>query len=97
MAPVCEIKDCIFPRRVLQRNIRGIRDFVSMRDEDRMTMLRNLSGGEYQDIINVCASMPNIVMQHSVSGKAAFCVGYDSILCWVRQHSVLGTTAFRVW
>ena len=53
---------------LIQRNIRSIRDFVSMKDEDRQAMMRNLGPGEYQDIINVCARMPNVIMEHSVSG-----------------------------
>ena len=40
-----------------------------MRDDDRQTMLRNLAHSEYNDVINVCASMPLIEMQHSVSGS----------------------------
>ncbi|XP_076444580.1 translocation protein SEC63 homolog isoform X2 [Babylonia areolata] len=45
-----------------KRNIRHIRDFVSMKDEDRRQMLRSLGEGEYRDIIQVCGTMPHVEM-----------------------------------
>ncbi|KAL8586617.1 hypothetical protein ACOMHN_040125 [Nucella lapillus] len=45
-----------------KRNIRHIRDFVSMKDEDRRQMLRSLGDGEYRDLIQVCSTMPHVEM-----------------------------------
>ncbi|KAI8791769.1 translocation protein SEC63 homolog [Biomphalaria glabrata] len=45
-----------------KRDIRHIRDFVNMKDEDRRMMLRNLSDNEYLDVMTVCANMPYIEM-----------------------------------
>ncbi|CAH1799731.1 unnamed protein product [Owenia fusiformis] len=46
-----------------RRNIRGIKDFVCMKEEDRRSLLRSISDEEYKDIMNVCTSMPHITMK----------------------------------
>ncbi|KXJ14394.1 Translocation protein SEC63-like [Exaiptasia diaphana] len=46
-----------------KRNIRSIRQLVSMKEEDRRSLLRNLSGEEYADIINVIWSYPLVEME----------------------------------
>ncbi|XP_059158814.1 translocation protein SEC63 homolog [Physella acuta] len=45
-----------------KRDIRHIRDFVSMDDEDRRSMLRSLTDNEYCDVMTVCAQMPYVEM-----------------------------------
>ncbi|KAK7107985.1 translocation protein SEC63 homolog [Littorina saxatilis] len=45
-----------------KRNIRHLREFAEMKDEDRRQMLRSLGDGEYQDIMQVCGTMPNVHM-----------------------------------
>ncbi|XP_067674081.1 translocation protein SEC63 homolog [Haliotis asinina] len=46
-----------------KRNIRTIRDLVSMKEEDRRSMLRGLNDSEYNDVMNVCAGMPDVIME----------------------------------
>ncbi|XP_013381039.1 translocation protein SEC63 homolog [Lingula anatina] len=43
-----------------KRNIRSIKQFASMNEEDRRLLLRTLSDSEYRDVMNVCAQMPHI-------------------------------------
>ncbi|XP_031550222.1 translocation protein SEC63 homolog [Actinia tenebrosa] len=45
-----------------KRNIRSIKQLVSMKEEERRSLLRNLSNEEYKDIINVCWTFPVIEM-----------------------------------
>lgn len=46
-----------------KRHIQKIRDLISMKEEDRRSLLRNLTMDEYRDIINVCASLPYVTME----------------------------------
>ena len=55
---------------VLQRNIRSIKQFVSMKEEERRSLLRSFTDDEYRDVMNVCARLPNITMEVSSKGKA---------------------------
>ncbi|KAI1286775.1 Translocation protein SEC63 -like protein [Halotydeus destructor] len=45
-----------------RRYIRNIEHLAQMKDDDRRTMLRNLSDDQYEDIVNVLGSMPLIVL-----------------------------------
>ncbi|XP_052280964.1 translocation protein SEC63 homolog [Dreissena polymorpha] len=45
-----------------RRNVQRIRDLVAMDEEERRALLRNLNDAEYQDVMNVCATMPNVEM-----------------------------------
>ncbi|KAL4233084.1 secretory subunit [Mactra antiquata] len=45
-----------------RRNIQRIRDLVAMEEEERRLLLRSLSDDEYQDVMNVCATLPNVEM-----------------------------------
>ncbi|RUS73201.1 hypothetical protein EGW08_019047 [Elysia chlorotica] len=45
-----------------KRDIRHIRDFISMKDEDRRAMLRGLTDAEYIDVMTVCANLPFVEM-----------------------------------
>ncbi|WAR09208.1 SEC63-like protein [Mya arenaria] len=45
-----------------KRNVQRIRDLVAMDDDERRALLRSLTDDEYQDVINVCATLPNVVM-----------------------------------
>lgn len=45
-----------------KRNIQRIRDLIAMDDDERRALLRNLNDAEYQDVMNVCAMMPNVQM-----------------------------------
>lgn len=47
---------------VFQRNIQRIRDLLAMEEEERRALLRSLTDEEYMDVINVCATMPNVEM-----------------------------------
>lgn len=47
----------------MQRDIRRLKDFAAMKDEDRRQMLRSLSDAEYLDIVTVCANMPYVEMK----------------------------------
>ena len=53
----------------LQRNIRSIKQFVSMKEDERRALLRNFTDDEYRDVMNVCASLPNVTMEVSSKGK----------------------------
>ena len=44
----------------LQRNIQRLRDLVAMDDEERRALLRSLGDEQYQDVMNVCATLPNV-------------------------------------
>ncbi|GFO42663.1 translocation protein sec63 homolog [Plakobranchus ocellatus] len=46
-----------------KRDIRHIKDFISMKDEDRRAMLRGLTDGEYLDVMTVCAHLPHVEMK----------------------------------
>lgn len=52
-----------------QRNIRHIRDFVNMKDEERRLMLRSLSDHDYLDVIAVCAKLPYVEMTVKTEGR----------------------------
>ncbi|RWS01622.1 Translocation protein SEC63-like protein [Dinothrombium tinctorium] len=41
-----------------RRNVRSIKQLASMKDEERRSILRNLSDEQYEDIINVLGNMP---------------------------------------
>jgi len=43
-----------------KRSVRSIRQFASMKDEERRSLLRNLTGEQYEDVINVCSMFPVI-------------------------------------
>ncbi|KAK3758267.1 hypothetical protein RRG08_036537 [Elysia crispata] len=45
-----------------KRDIRHIRDFISMKEEDRRAMLRGLTDAEYLDVMTVCAHLPFVEM-----------------------------------
>ncbi|XP_020622876.1 translocation protein SEC63 homolog [Orbicella faveolata] len=45
-----------------KRSVRSIRQLASMKDEDRRSLLRNLTGEQYEDVINVCSMFPVIDM-----------------------------------
>ncbi|KAL5010504.1 hypothetical protein ScPMuIL_012809 [Solemya velum] len=45
-----------------RRNIQRIRDLLMMKDEERRSLLRSLTDDEYQDIMNVCGTMPQTVV-----------------------------------
>ena len=64
-----------------QRNIQRIRDLVRMEEEDRRALLRTLTDDEYRDVMNVCATMPNVEMTIKSEGTLvllvlgiAFCI-----------------------
>lgn len=64
-------KKCVYPLFLrLQRDIRHIRDFVSMDDEDRRSMLRSLSDNEYLDVMTVCAYLPYVEMTVKTEGNS---------------------------
>ena len=52
-----------------QRNIRSIKQFVSMKEDDRRALLRTFTDDEYRDVMNVCAGLPNVTMEVSSKGK----------------------------
>ncbi|CAE1323240.1 SEC63 [Acanthosepion pharaonis] len=46
-----------------KRNIRCIRDFILMKDDERRSILRSLTDEEYLDVMEVCASMPYVTLE----------------------------------
>jgi len=44
----------------VQRNIRSLKQLVSMNDDDRRLLLRQLTDSEYRDVLSVCAMMPSV-------------------------------------
>lgn len=46
-----------------KRDIRHIRDFISMKEEDRRAMLRGLTDAEYLDVMTVCSHLPYVEMK----------------------------------
>ncbi|XP_029655236.1 translocation protein SEC63 homolog [Octopus sinensis] len=46
-----------------KRNIRSVKDFLLMKDDDRRFILRNLSDEEYKNLLDVAASMPYITFE----------------------------------
>ncbi|CAH3176181.1 unnamed protein product [Porites evermanni] len=46
-----------------KRSVRSIRQLTSMKDEDRRSLLRNLTGEQYEDVINVCSMLPIVEMK----------------------------------
>ena len=68
-----------------QRNIRHLRDFVSMKDEDRRLMLRSLGDGEYRDIMQVCGYMPFVEMNIRSEGETSSAspgTWSQALCCW---------------
>ncbi|KAI0226507.1 J domain-containing protein [Lamellibrachia satsuma] len=45
-----------------KRNIRNIRQLVSMREDERRALLRTLADDEYANVMNVCANLPYVEM-----------------------------------
>ena len=73
----CLITTLIFS---FQRNIQRIKDLVRMEEEDRRALLRTLSDDEYRDVMNVCATMPNIEMTIKSEGITVFFYNHDSCM-----------------
>jgi len=46
-----------------RRSIRRIEQFVALKEEERRLLLRTLNDSEYEDVINVCCSMPYVTME----------------------------------
>lgn len=49
-----------------KRNIKSIRQFIEMDDEERRMLLRTLSDEQYQDVISVCHSFPRLTVDVKV-------------------------------
>jgi len=49
-----------------KRNIKTIRQFIEMEDEERRLLLRTLSDEQYQDVISVCHSFPRLTVEVKV-------------------------------
>lgn len=45
-----------------KRHIQRIRDFISMKEDERISLLRSLSPDEYRDVMNVCATLPYVIL-----------------------------------
>lgn len=45
-----------------RRNIQRIRDLLAMEEDERRALLRSQTDEEYTDIMNVCATLPNVEM-----------------------------------
>ena len=54
----------------VQRNIRSLKQLVAMNDEDRRSLLRQLTDSEYRDVLSVCAMMPNVEITAHCEGEA---------------------------
>ena len=54
-----------------QRNIRSLKQLVSMNDDDRRLLLRQLSDSEYRDVLSVCAMMPSVDITAHCEGLLA--------------------------
>ena len=77
----CLITTLIFS---FQRNIQRIKDLVRMEEEDRRALLRTLSDDEYRDVMNVCATMPNIEM--TIKSEGITCLPFIiMILVWEKM------------
>nr|XP_058967109.1 translocation protein SEC63 homolog [Pocillopora verrucosa] len=46
-----------------KRSVRSIKQLASMKDEDRRALLRNLTGEQYEDVMNVCSMFPYVEME----------------------------------
>lgn len=46
-----------------KRSVRSVRQLASMKDDDRRSLLRNLTGEQYEDVINVCSMFPVIELK----------------------------------
>lgn len=57
---------------ITQRNIFTIKQFVTMKDADRRSVLRYLSDEQYEDIMRVCSSYPNIEMNVDFKSTSLF-------------------------
>ena len=51
-----------------QRNIRNIRQLVSMREDERRALLRSLANDEYANVMSMCASLPHVEMNVKTEG-----------------------------
>lgn len=49
-----------------KRNIKSIRQFIEMDDEERRLLLRTLSDEQYMDVISVCHSFPRLTVEVKV-------------------------------
>jgi len=63
----------------VQRNIRSLKQLVSMNDDDRRLLLRQLTDSEYRDVLSVCAMMPNVDITAHCEGLAV-CLNSDCSL-----------------
>ena len=41
-----------------------------MKEDDRRQLLRSFSDSEYQDVINMCALLPNVIMTVTSEGRS---------------------------
>ena len=51
-----------------QRNIRNIRQLVSMREDERRALLRSLANDEYENVMSMCANLPHVEMNVKTEG-----------------------------
>jgi len=60
----------------IQRNIRSLKQLVAMNDEDRRSLLRQLTDSEYRDVLNVCAMMPSVDISAHCEGLINTCTPF---------------------
>ena len=53
----------------IQRNVRSIKQLVTMKEDDRRSLMRNLTDDQYRDVMNVCATMPHVDLDVESKGK----------------------------
>lgn len=63
---------------MLQRNIRNFHQLVSMKDDERRALLRQLSDSEYRDVMNVVATLPNVEVKVNCEGESDAKVKFDA-------------------
>ncbi|EDO46652.1 predicted protein, partial [Nematostella vectensis] len=73
-----------------KRNIRSIRQLISMREDERRALLRGLGEEEYQDIINVCWMLPSVEMSVRAHDKTLITVGDIVTISTTLKRRVLG-------
>jgi len=74
------------PMLCAQRNIRSLKQLVSMNDDDRRLLLRQLTDSEYRDVLSVCAMMPSVDITAHCEGLLSL----SALAAWLWPRYVIG-------
>src|SRR6218665_1122298 len=82
----------------VQRNIRSFQQLVSMKEEERRALLRQLTDSEYRDVMNVVATLPNVEVKVRCEGEFNAKITFDAkqVTCEDKSHLNASLSSVKV-